>query len=278
MSLEGRTTPGAVIDQDQLDARLTRLIADHNHYRTLLFRYIRRSLSLCAWYIDQDCASFYRQFERTERLSDLAQHIRDHALHSFQIVEHTGTQLLSQVDTILARAPIPPAVPSISGGPNGGGFNNSRLLFLAGEVTEAIRFWREQCLIAQKLEPKVIEIERIAELRYLAHTGDGSSIDEKARAIRISNEQTKLVTESIEPFLDQWLAKLASLERPREEQQAQGFAPGHAVRADHGMMDGTGTGHALQGLPQHDPRSVSSHSIDSPAAGYLSQPWGQGAS
>jgi len=215
--------PAGVIDQEQLDAKLTRLIGDHNHYRTLLFRYIRRSLALCIWYMDQDCPSFFRQFERTEKLAGLVYYIRDHALQSFQVVDRSGSALLSQVDILLARASNPllgsPAQ-AMSPTSTKDGSVNSRLLFLAGEIKEAIRFWREQCFCAQYLEPKVFEMDRIAELRNLALTSEGSTLEEKARGLRISAEQSKLVTEGIEPFLDQWLGRLSVVERPTE-------APGH---------------------------------------------------
>ncbi|KAF9897855.1 hypothetical protein BX616_004873 [Lobosporangium transversale] len=330
MSVDGRTPSGATIDQEQLDQRLTKLIMDHNSYRTALFRYIRRCLALCKWYVDQDYPSFFWQFDRTDRLASLVLHIRDHALQSFQIVDRIGTSLLNQVDILLARGTMPLASGSpLAGGmspcrtgPNGlrnhsnlnghhdqghgvgtrasGGsmFNNNRLLFLAGEMKEAIRFWREQCLCAQSMEPKVFELDRIAEIRYLALTGDGSTIDEKARALRISCEQARLVTDDVEPFMDQWLGKLSVVDRPKEESAAippavHGHMPGgyappppppppptHAgpgvIGAAVGAVPAAIGGHIHHGLSL-DHRSMSNHNMESPAT-YSSQPWGQGAS
>ncbi|KAF9112156.1 hypothetical protein BGX27_003892 [Mortierella sp. AM989] len=318
MSLDGRNLSNPGIDQEQLDQRLTKLIMDHNNYRTLLFRYIRRSLALCNWYIDQDCPSFFRQFDRTDKLASLVLYIRDHALQSFQAVDRTGTVLLNQVDILLARATIPvtaaspltdtmspsrPAHPTSRNIPALNGihdqsahrlhihdntphsnppvaranqtFNNNRLLFLAGEVKEAIRFWREQCLCAQSMEPKIFEMDRISEMRYLALTGDGSTIEEKARALRISCEQARLVTDEVEPFMDQWLGKLSVLDRPKEE-------PAHGSLQGFGQnMSLTGTAVVpLGGLPAaaHMHHSISSinHSLSSPS--YSSHAWGQGAS
>ncbi|KAK3812151.1 MAG: hypothetical protein J3Q66DRAFT_349485 [Benniella sp.] len=108
-------------------------------------------------------------------------------------------------------------------------FSNNRMLCLAGEVKEAIRFWREQCLCASWMEPKVYEMGRIGELRDLALTGDGSTtIEEKARGLRIWCEQARLVTGQMEPFLDQWLAKLSSVDRSKDE-QAHGYGAGHPM-------------------------------------------------
>ncbi|KAF9921134.1 hypothetical protein BGZ65_010616 [Modicella reniformis] len=103
---------------------------------------------------------------------------------------------------------------------------NNRLLCLAGEIKEAVRFWREQCLCANWMEPKVYEMGRIGELRDLALTGDGSTIEEKARGLRIWCEQARLVTDQMEPFLDQWLIKLSSMDRAKED-QGHGHVPGY---------------------------------------------------
>ncbi|KAF8976184.1 hypothetical protein BGZ46_008479 [Entomortierella lignicola] len=310
MSLDPRNIPASGIDQEQLDQRLTKLIMDHNNYRTLLFRYIRRSLALCNWYIDQDCPSFFRQFDRTDKLASLVLYIRDHSLQSFQVLDRNGSALLNQVDILLARPNIPaassssplaegtstnrtthpPSAPpprSISNLNTSGldqashrhhihdinaphtrttpAFSNNRLLFLAGEVKEAIRFWREQCLCAQSMEPKVFEMDRISEMRYLALTGDGSTIEEKARALRISCEQARLVTDEVEPFMDQWLGKLSVLDRPKEE-PAHGYGPNHPLTAATG---GIPPGHIHHGI------STINH-LGSPS--YSSHQWGQGAS
>ncbi|KAF9361996.1 hypothetical protein BGX26_008168 [Mortierella sp. AD094] len=314
MSLDTRNIPSTGIDQEQLDQRLTKLIIDHNNYRTLLFRYIRRSLALCNWYIDQDCPSFFRQFDRTDKLASLVLYIRDHALQSFQALDRNGSALLNQVDILLARPTLPvtntsplaegmsPSRTSHPGSRNisalntlhdqsnhrlhihdnsngtiprsGSTFNNNRLLFLAGEVKEAIRFWREQCLCAQSMEPKIFEMDRISEMRYLALTGDGSTIEEKARALRISCEQARLVTDEVEPFMDQWLGKLSVLDRPKEEPPhgpLQGYGQNHPL---------AGSGGPLGGVPAagHLHHSISSinHNLNSPS--YSSHPWGQGAS
>ncbi|KAF8936208.1 hypothetical protein EDD21DRAFT_356034 [Dissophora ornata] len=340
MSLDGRTaTSVAAIDQEQLDQKLTKLIVDHNTFRTLLFRYIRRSLALCAWYVDQDYPSFFRQFDRTDKLTSLVLYVRDHALQSYQHVDRTGMALLNQVDILLARGTAPPNAASplgaispsraghvgsknvaalnghhekaaghrdfqqdstkptaVNGTPSRSGipFNNNRLLYLAGEVKEAIRFWREQCHYAQSLEPKAFEMDRIGELRYLALTGDGSTIEEKARGVRISCEQARLVTDEVEPFLDCWIAKLSDIERPKEEQahgQLAGHGPHHggaaAITSPGGGGAGgggggvgaatAGAGHIHHGMSL-DHRSLSSQSLGSPAASYSSQPWGPGAS
>ncbi|KAF9165557.1 hypothetical protein BGX21_011656 [Mortierella sp. AD011] len=296
--------PASAIDQEQLDQRLTKLIMDHNNYRTLLFRYIRRSLALCNWYIDQDCPSFFRQFDRTDKLASLVLYIRDHALQSFQALDRNGSALLNQVDILLARSSIPvtntsplaegmsptrthPGSRNISAlntlhdqsnhrlhihdNPNGSiprsgpAFNNNRLLFLAGEVKEAIRFWREQCLCAQSMEPKIFEMDRISEMRYLALTGDGSTIEEKARAIRISCEQARLVTDEVEPFMDQWLGKLSVLDRPKEE--LQGYGQNHPLVGSVALGGVPPAGHL---------HHTASHNLNSPS--YSSHPWGQGAS
>ncbi|KAI1312262.1 hypothetical protein EDD11_003019 [Mortierella claussenii] len=277
MSLDGRASSGAGIDQEQLDQRLTKLIMDHNGYRTVLFRYIRRSLALCNWHIDQDYPSFFRQFDRTDKLATLVLYIRDHALQSFQVVDRIGTGLLNQVDMLLARAAM---------GVNGAGrgsmpFNNNRLLFLAGEVKEAIRFWREQCLCAQSMEPKVFELDRISEMRYLALTGEGSTIEEKTRALRISCEQARLITDDVEPFMDQWLGKLSVVERPKDEPahgNLQGYGSSHTGSGLVGASAGSSpaNGHMHPGMSL-DYRSLSSQSLGSPRP-YSSQSWGQGAS
>ncbi|KAG0327768.1 hypothetical protein BGZ99_006875, partial [Dissophora globulifera] len=227
MSMDARTSSAMGMDQEQLDQRLSKFIVDHNAFRTLLFRYIRRALAFCTLYIDQEYPSFFRQFDSTDRLANLVGYIREYALSSYQNLDRPGTALLNQVDILLARGTGPVAAGSPIGGamspnrtvhvgsksamgmnghsydkmsgsrehlqdtnkyvgPNGAGsrigFSNNRLLYLAGEVKEAIRFWREQCHYAQSLEPKTFELDRIAEMRNLALTGDGSTIEEKTRA------------------------------------------------------------------------------------------------
>ncbi|KAF9278226.1 hypothetical protein BGZ68_008703 [Mortierella alpina] len=316
MSLDGRSPPGAVIDQDQLDARLNRLLADHAHYRSVLLRYIRRALQHCTWYTEQDqnFTSFSLKFERLEKLVNQVVYIRQYALQCFQTVERTGTVLLSQVDVLLART-MPTAGSPLGGGMspsnsafvaakgplgmNGhheqphnhliqdgatamamhgavaGGvgvpFNNNRVLYTAGELKEAIRFWREQCNYAEALEPKVFEIDRISDIRVLALVGEGNTLEEKARALRISYEQSMLVTDEVTPFLDRWNFMLSAVvERPREDQ-----GPG-AAAASIGAGSGT-PGYTPQGLSL-DHRSMSSQSLGSPATSQSSQPWGQGAS
>ncbi|KAG0263470.1 hypothetical protein BG011_008763 [Mortierella polycephala] len=311
MSLDGRASSGAVIDQDQLDAKLTRLIMDHNNYRTTHTRYIRHLLSICGWHVDQDFPSFIRKFDQVDRLTSVVIGIRDHALQSYQAVERTGSGLLSQVDSLLANTPIagpnvlpggvspssahhtgPKGIMAMNGhhehisssssspasqrdyiressGPAGAAtsvgmpFNNNRLLYMAGEVKEAIRFWRDQCSLAQSIEPKVFEIDRITEMRHLALTGDGSTVEEKARAVRISFEQSRQATNDIECRLLQWLETLSVMERSRDDQTHVGAGPTAAA-----------IGHIPHGLSL-DHRSMSSHSLGSPAASYLSQPWSQ---
>ncbi|KAG0208055.1 hypothetical protein BGX28_000875 [Mortierella sp. GBA30] len=269
MSLDGRSPSGAVIDQEQLDARLNRLLADHAHYRAMLLRYIRRSLQHCLWYIDQEQPSFYLRFERIEKLVNQVIYIRQYALQCFQSVERTGAALLGQVDILLAST-MPTAGSPLGGSmsPNnasfvakglpgmnghheshkhypqdgsvsmamlgtvsvGTPFNNNRLLYTAGEVKEAIRFWREQCTYAQLLEPKVFEADRISDIRHLALTGEGTTIEEKARALRISCEQTRLVSDEMEPFLDRWQIILSAIvERPREDHHGHAAADLYAL-------------------------------------------------
>ncbi|KAF9924014.1 hypothetical protein FBU30_005944 [Linnemannia zychae] len=296
-----------LIDQDQLDARLTRLIMDHNHFRTLLFRYIRRAVTLCPWQFDQDSSSFYRQFERVDKLTDLLQYIRDYALQSFQTVERQGNALLSQVDALLAR-PMPPpptaaagsplngaispnnrgpkGIPGINGhldptGSNGGpvgvngasagigALNNNRVLYLAGEVKEAIRFWREQCLRVQSIDNLVCELDRISDLRQMTIKRESATIEEKIKSLRMSSEESRMVADKVEPWLDAWLAKLQVTERPRD---------------DHGHHHGHGPGYHGGATPAHlhhgmsfDHRVHPHPTLGSPAAGYSSQQWSQGS-
>ncbi|KAF9127289.1 hypothetical protein BGX30_014853 [Mortierella sp. GBA39] len=299
-----------LIDQDQLDARLTRLIMDHNHFRTLLFRYIRRAVVLCPWQVDQDSSSFFRQFERVDKLTDLLQYIRDYALQSFQNVERAGNALLSQVDALLAR-PMPPPAPagsplngamspnnrgskglvSINGHPdpngaNGGPisvngasagigapFNNNRVLYLAGEVKEAIRFWREQCLRVQVMDNLVCELDRISDARQKTMKREIATIEEKIRAVKSSSEECRIVADKVEPWLDAWLSKLQVTERPRDEHSHHiGHGPGYG---HHGGSGGT-PAHLHHGMT-YDHRSLSHPGLGSPAAGYSSQQWSQGS-
>ncbi|KAG0277233.1 hypothetical protein BGZ95_006273 [Linnemannia exigua] len=303
-----------LIDQDQLDGRLTRLIVDHNHFRTLLFRYIRRAVTLCPWQVDQDSSSFYRQFERVDKLTDLLQYIRDYALQSFQNVERQGSALLSQVDALLARPMPPPPPPAAAGsplngalspnnrgpkglvginghpadpnGPNGGPigvngtsagigapFNNNRVLYLAGEVKEAIRFWREQCLRVQSIDNLVCELDRISDLRQMTVKRETATIEDKIKSVKMSSDESRMVADKVEPWLDAWLAKLQVADRPREDHgHPIGHGPGYG---HHGGSGGT-PAHLHHGM-SFDHRSLSHPSLGSPAASYSSQQWSQGS-
>ncbi|KAF9082470.1 hypothetical protein BGX29_011861 [Mortierella sp. GBA35] len=324
-----------LIDQDQLEAQLTRLIMDHNHSRTILFRYVRRAVALCPWNVDQDSSSFFRQFERVDKLTDMLQFIRHTALQNFENVEQTGNSLLSEVDALLAR-PMPPAAGSplngamspsnrgsnshigINGhsdpngtnggpnaGPNGGTigvngasagigapFNNNRVLILAGEVKEAIRFWREQCLRIQSMDNLVCELDRIIDLRPVNLRISETPLEDKINAVKSSYQESRLVADRIEPLLDAWLHKL------QEEHAHMGHGPGYGPHSG-GIPHGGGTpGHLSHGLnmsldyrpdyrpaeyrPDYRPDYRSDyrpypHPVIGSPASYSSQPWGPGS-
>ncbi|KAG0340749.1 hypothetical protein BG004_006287 [Podila humilis] len=257
---------------------------------------------LCSWTYEQEVPSFLRQFEKVEKLSGLVLYTREYALQSFQSVDQTGTALLSKVDHLLARAsmpmnslsspgsdPLTAARTSISGSDhshlhdgvphtmngnvNGNGaLSNNRLLFLAGEVKEAIRFWREQCMFSQPMELKMAELDRVVDIRNLALGDVQSTVEEKARALRISSEQSKLLTDAVEPVLQLWAHKVVENERSRGDEHSV-----YGERSNHDGPPGPGPGPAPG--PPHlslDHRSMSSHSLGSPAA-YSSQSWGPGS-
>ncbi|KAF9383057.1 hypothetical protein CPC16_009074, partial [Podila verticillata] len=277
LSMSERMPSTGIIDQD-----LARLINEHNHFRNLLLRYIRRSVVLCSWTYEQEVPSFLRQFEKVDKLVGLILYTREYALQSFQSVDRSGTSLLGQVDLLLARgslaSPGSDTHPSPRGAMNGthdpnlmdpsglahppmnGALNNNRLLVLAGEVKEAIRFWREQCMFSQPLEQKMAELDRVSELRNLALQDERSTIEEKSRAIRISSEQSKLLTDDVEPMLQYWSLKVQEADRPRDE---------HFARST--PTDGSGPPHLSL---EH--RTMSNHSMGSPA-NYSSQSWGPGS-
>lgn len=264
-----------IIDQD-----LARLINEHNHFRNLLLRYIRRSVVLCSWTYEQEVPSFLRQFEKVDKLVGLILYTREYALQSFQSVDRSGTSLLGQVDLLLARGSLASPGSDTHASPRGmngtldpnlmdpsglahppmnGALNNNRLLVLAGEVKEAIRFWREQCMFSQPLEQKMAELDRVSELRNLALQDERSTIEEKSRAIRISSEQSKLLTDDVEPMLQYWSLKVQEADRPRDEHFAR------STPTDAG--------------PPHlslEHRTMSNHSMGSPA-NYSSQSWGPGS-
>lgn len=207
-------------------------------------------------------------------------------MQSFQAIDRLGSALLNQVDVTLARAnSMPPTAGSPLAGsmspsrasqsqpgtdhpgitsPRAISFSTNRLLYLAGELKEALRFWREQCLCAGWLEPKVYEMGRIGELRDLALTGEGSTIEEKARGIRIWCEQARLVTDQMEPFLDQWQAKLAAADRLKEDQGYGGSSHLGSMNAANIGPNGGGAGSRTG--------SFSAQSVDSPAPSHSSQP------
>lgn len=115
-------------------------------------------------------------------------------------------------------------------------------------------------MFSQPLEQKMAELDRVTELRNLALKDDRSTIEEKSRAIRISSEQSKLLTDDVEPMLQYWSSKVQEADRPRDE---------HFARSTH--SDGSGPPHLSL---EH--RTMSNHSIGSPA-NYSSQSWAPGS-
>ncbi|KAF9971620.1 hypothetical protein BGZ73_005412 [Actinomortierella ambigua] len=236
-------------DAEQLDTRLSKLLAEHQHYRKLLCNYIGRALSHCTWYIDEDAPSFFRQMDRAEKMIGLLWYIQSHADQSRYKLERSAQLLLSMAESFLASSSASSASSSAaaSGGePNtrngrangthpyhhphhppfshhGSPFPgqqphhhhnaydvHTKVAGLTDEVRGALRFWQDQSEIARVMEPKVIELERFARERSMDLSRKEATIEEKAGALRIANDQSRKVTEVLEVFLDQWFMRLQS--------------------------------------------------------------------
>ncbi|KAG0256458.1 hypothetical protein DFQ27_005700 [Actinomortierella ambigua] len=233
-------------DAEQLDTRLSKLLVEHQHYRKLLCNYIGRAISHCTWYIDEDSPSFFRQMDRAEKMIGLLWYIQSHADQSRYKLERSAQLLLSMAESFLASpaaaaaAAAAAATAAATGEANqrNGRANGthpyhhphhppfshfpgqhhhqaaydiySRVAGLADEMRGALRFWQDQSDVARLMEPKVTELERFARERSMDLSRKEATIEEKAGALRIANDQSRKVTEVLEVFLDQWLIRLQS--------------------------------------------------------------------
>ncbi|KAG0223889.1 hypothetical protein BGW42_005493 [Actinomortierella wolfii] len=240
-------------EAEQLDTRLSKLLAEHQHYRKLLYNYVGRALSHSVWYIDEDSPSFLRQMDRAEKMIGLLWYIQNHADQSRYKLERSAQLLLSMAESFLAFSSNSGAGGAGTGtgtGTSGGGGGGSgsegsqrngrangvhpyhhshhhpyphhsshhhghqpydihaKVAALTDEVRGALRFWQDQSEIARLMEPKVAELERFARERSMDLSRKEATIEEKAGALRIANDQSRKVTEVLEVFLDQWFLRL----------------------------------------------------------------------